>query len=224
MGKRGPKPKQIISTEWSSELAYVVGLIATDGCLSRDGRHINFTSNDLQLIQTFMQCLGIKNRIGRKKSGFANTWAYNLQFGSVFFYRWLQSIGLTPAKSKTMRAIRVPRLFFRDFLRGLFDGDGSFYSYRDMRWHSSFMYYLIFGSASKKHVSWLQKTIAKYYGIRGHGGKQKHARVYQLKYAKREAEILIRQMYHSLVVPRLNRKFNKIMGALKENAKYARIS
>ena len=147
MGKRGPQPKQQAPMQWTSELAYVVGLIATDGCLSKDGRHINFTSSDLQLVRTFMQCLDIKNRLGKKKSGFAETFSYNLQFGNVVLYRWLIRIGLTPAKSKTMGALRVPRQFFGDFLRGLFDGDGSFYSYHDPRWPSSFMFYVTFGSA-----------------------------------------------------------------------------
>ena len=53
MGKRGPKPKKKISTNWSAELAYAVGLIATDGCLSKDKRHIDFTSKDKELIKTF---------------------------------------------------------------------------------------------------------------------------------------------------------------------------
>src|SRR2546428_1503491 len=32
--------------EWSSTMAYVVGLLATDGCLSKDRRHIILTSCD----------------------------------------------------------------------------------------------------------------------------------------------------------------------------------
>ena len=32
--------------KWTPELAYIVGLITTDGCLSSDGRHLTFTSCD----------------------------------------------------------------------------------------------------------------------------------------------------------------------------------
>jgi len=32
--------------EWNARMSYAVGLAATDGCLYRDKRHINFTSED----------------------------------------------------------------------------------------------------------------------------------------------------------------------------------
>jgi len=35
-----------VSTIWSKELAYVIGLLVTDGCLSKNGRHIDPTSKD----------------------------------------------------------------------------------------------------------------------------------------------------------------------------------
>ena len=43
-----------IKIEWSPEFAYAIGLIVTDGSLSKDGRHINFSSKDLP-------CLGRKH-------------------------------------------------------------------------------------------------------------------------------------------------------------------
>ena len=41
-----------IDFEWTPELAYVVGLLTTDGNLSKDGRHIAIKSADLQLLRT----------------------------------------------------------------------------------------------------------------------------------------------------------------------------
>jgi hypothetical protein len=46
MGKKGPKPKRIIKEKWNANLAYAIGLIATDGCLSSDGLLIDLTSKD----------------------------------------------------------------------------------------------------------------------------------------------------------------------------------
>ena len=43
-----------VKTEWSPEFAYAIGLLVTDGSLSKDGRHINFSSMDLP-------CLGRKH-------------------------------------------------------------------------------------------------------------------------------------------------------------------
>jgi len=34
------KPLGRINTVWNHRLAYATGLLATDGCLSKDGRHI----------------------------------------------------------------------------------------------------------------------------------------------------------------------------------------
>ena len=65
--KRGPKPKGKVAIVWSPQLAYVVGLIVTDGSLSKDMRHINFVSTDLQLITLYKKLLKLKNVIGIKK-------------------------------------------------------------------------------------------------------------------------------------------------------------
>ncbi len=51
-----------IPIQWSGNLAYAVGLIATDGNLSKDGRHMVFVSKDLQLVETFQKCLGINKK------------------------------------------------------------------------------------------------------------------------------------------------------------------
>ena len=67
MVKRGPKPKGKIKLEWSPELVYAVGLITADGSLSKNGRHIDFTSKDLDQIKTYCKCLGIEDiKIGTK--------------------------------------------------------------------------------------------------------------------------------------------------------------
>jgi len=43
---------------WSPQMAYVVGLIATDGCLITGRRRIDFCSSDRQLAETYLGCLG----------------------------------------------------------------------------------------------------------------------------------------------------------------------
>jgi hypothetical protein len=200
---------------WSNKLAYAIGLITTDGNLSKDKRHIIFVSKDLQLIKTFNNSLKLKAKIGLKKSGYApNKKYYFIQFSNTAFYNFLLSLGLFPAKSKILGKIKIPKKFFPDFIRGLFDGDGAFYSYMDKRWKSSFLFYISFCSASLKHLIWLQSEIQKQFHLKGHTNKRPYSRVYQLKYAKREAKILIRKIYYSKNVPCLKRKYNKILLAL----------
>ena len=61
-------PRVQISEKWTGGLAYIIGLITSDGCLSKDGRHIDFTSKDLDQIQNFTKILGLNNKIGIKKT------------------------------------------------------------------------------------------------------------------------------------------------------------
>jgi hypothetical protein len=54
------------------------------------------------------------------------TKAFRVQISDVDFYNFLISIGVTPAKSKTIREVKIPRDYFLDFLRGSFDCRTSF--------------------------------------------------------------------------------------------------
>jgi len=203
-----------VKIKWSPDFAYAIGLLTTDGSLSIDGRHMNLTSKDRGLIEIFKTCLGLKNKIGRKmrKRGGEKRY-FQLQFGDVYFYRFLLKLGLTPNKSKTLSEIYIPKQYFFDFLRGHFDGDGTFYSYWDPRWKSSFMFYTVFTSASRSHILWLRRKIREQLSINGHITKDKKKTLYQLKYAKWESLKLLEKLYvHSRVY--LPRKYLKITKAL----------
>jgi len=198
MGKRGPKPgfnvKRRIAETWSPNLAYAVGLLATDGCLSPPYL-IDLTSKDREQLENFRHCVGIDLKITKKYSGGREY--LRIQFKNTLFYDFLVSIGLTPAKSKTIGRLAIPEKYFFHFLRGAFDGDGSTYSYWDPRWKSSFMFYLCFASASKAFVDWLRENIEKHLSVRGHVTSAKRNICYQLKYAKGDSLKIMRLMYRS---------------------------
>lgn len=128
---RGPQPRSHTDfAAWSAPLAYAVGLIATDGNLSRDGRHLTMTSVDIDLLQTFRASLGLKAEI-TTYPGTLGARVHRLQWGDRAFYKWLLSIGLMPAKSLRLGPLLVPDEFYADFLRGCIDGDGSIITYAD---------------------------------------------------------------------------------------------
>lgn len=216
MGKRGPKPKYIINTDWNSGLAYAVGLLASDGCLSSDRRHIDLTSIDKDQLENFSRALGAKFNIGLKdKNSKKHKTAYRIQISSVLFYNFLESIGFTQRKSLTLKKINLPNKYFFDFLRGLFDGDGYSYSYWDKRWKSSFMFYIGFCSGSPNFVEWLREKIKKLSKIEGHITKVKRKNTYyQLKYSKYEAVRLVSFLYQNTKCYKLKRKYLKIKGVL----------
>lgn len=207
-------PKNKIKLEWSPDFAYAIGLITTDGNLSANKKYITLVSNDRAQIENFKKCLDLKNKIGRHVSGSSKKVGFRIQFGDVNFYKFLLDIGLTPKKSKTIGPINVPDEYFFDFLRGHLDGDGSFHSYWDKRWRSSFMFYTYFYSASKKHIFWLQQKITKFGGISGYITKPKAVSVYALRYAKFESLKLLTKIYSSRSAICLSRKYLKIKKAL----------
>jgi intein-encoded DNA endonuclease-like protein len=220
MGKRGPKPRGKVSIKWSANFAYAIGLIASDGSLSKDGRHISFTSKDKEQVENLNKALGVEYRIGKKSGGAGLEKKYFIvQFCDVLFYDYLLSIGITPNKSKTIGEIKIPKKYFFDFLRGSFDGDGCFYSYYDPRWKSSFMYYTTFMSASMEHIVWLRSEISKKLGIEGHITHCNNASVHQLKYAKQDSSKILECMYNDSSVICLSRKRAKIEKALAQVGK-----
>ncbi len=215
----GVKPKEKANRTWSPELAYAVGLLASDGHISKDGRHIDLTSNDIEQIKNFMKCLGLNNKIGEKKSGVNGKVSMRVQFGDVVFYNFLINIGLTPAKSKTIGKLDIPKKYFFDFLRGSFDGDGSFYSYYDPRWKSSFMFYTIFISASRKHIEWIQDELFQRLGVTGHITADIKKSTLRLNYAKGESWKILKNMYYSKHAICLSRKRLKVEKALSIEGK-----
>ncbi len=222
MGLRGPKPRRREDVPWSPELAYAVGLIATDGCLSSNRRHFAFVSKDMEQINNLKKCLGLKVKVGIHRSGRkgeARTY-HRIQWGDVILYDFLLKVGLTPHKSLTLGALSIPDEYFFDFLRGSFDGDGSFYSYYDPRWRSSFMYYLNFTSASPLHVDWLQKTLSRLLSVKGHISKtggvgKKRNWIGNLRFAKKESLLVMSAMYSNPRQVHLSRKRLKIERALR---------
>lgn len=208
---------------WSSNLSYAIGLITTDGSLSIDRRHINLTSKDIEQVENFAKILHLKNKIGLKYSSYAKDRVYyQIQFGSVKLYKFLESIGLTPNKTKTLNSLKVPDKFFVDFLRGHLDGDGYTYSYFDPRWKSSFMLYMGFISASRNHLEWIKAKIVELCGVEGKLRFQGKS-TYTLKFAKKSSIILLRKMYYKNNLPCLQRKRLKILLALDIIKKQAEV-
>ncbi len=209
-------PKQKLPNKnfvWDSNLAYAVGLLVTDGNLSKDGRHINFRSSETLLLNTFKNCLSLKNKIGHTDG----QRGYRVQFGDAQFYRWLLKIGLFPAKTYTIREIKVPDKFFRDFLRGHLDGDGSIQVYTDKyniyrgRRYSNSRIFTRFISASEKHIVWLRRKIINLAGVKGafiaNKPKSKnHVPIYEIKFAKKESIKLLKWIYYKKELPCLERK------------------
>lgn len=191
-------------------------MLITDGNLSKDGRHIILSSSDIEQLNNFSFCLGLKNKISQVyNNGYAVKPAYRIQFGNVQFYRWLVKIGLFPAKTYTIGSIKIPKRYFRDLLRGHLDGDGSIIRYED-RYNvykgKIYVYqrlYVKFISASHAHVIWLQKMIINLLEIKGAINCKDYSKktlIWELKFAKKESVKLLNWIYYKNDLPCLTRK------------------
>jgi len=206
------QPRRKVKIEWSSNFAYAIGLITSDGCIAKRRGRISFKCAEEELVNKFKLALSVDNKTGLVRGWDKRKDNFQVNFSDVIFYEFLNKIGLSPAKSKIIKSVIVPNDFFADFLRGLFDGDGTFYTFWDRRWPSSFCYQLSFASASLDFINWLKSSLNRLYGVkgvicRGDG-------VFNLRYVKGDSRRLFEIMYYKEGLLFLNRKHNKIKTAL----------
>jgi len=193
-------------------MAYVVGLMATDGCLISGRRQLNFKSADESLVKTFLTCLG-RPPTPKRRFGRTDKPHYLTQFGDAAFYDWLRSVGLMPRKSLVLGAIAVPGPVFLDCVRGLLDGDGSILNYwYDGGGKAAGRRYegltTRFVSGSRSHIEWLREALRRVLGISGNvAAPSPGDKCWALNYAIRESCVLLPQLYPTDEVPRLERKW-----------------
>lgn len=182
-----------------------------------NGRHINLTSKDKELIDITQNILGLGMNVKVPlKRSMHGSLAYHLQFSNVSLYDFSVNCGLTPAKSKTLDAINVPDKYYAHFLRGYFDGDGCVYGFWDKRWKNSLMYYTEYTSASSKFLEWLRHQNQRL--VHTSEGRIKNStRALSLSYAKTDSRLLFGYMYPQTLHPKLSRKYNKFVDLLRSD-------
>lgn len=204
---------QTMDLKWNKNLAYAVGLFVSDGYLSIDGRHLDFTSKDIEQIENFKQCLSITTPISLKSNGHNNRDYFRIQFSNVALYKFFNKIGITNNKSLTISQVEINVRFFADFLRGLLDGDGSISLSKHPE--SKFLQVKIrFASGSKNFLVWLMKNIKNETTVTG-GFLVSVSRCWQLVYGKNDSQKLIRYMYSKDNIICLSRKKATAMSVLR---------
>lgn len=185
---------------WNHNLAYVVGIITTDGNLSPDGRHITVTSTDKHLLETTARCINKSNSITLNTPGsLSKKPTFRIQFGDVKLYNQLEKIGLRKNKSLSL--------------------DGSIINYTDKylsHINEKYVYdrlFVYFISSSPNHVAWLQHMIYSTFLVKGSISSNlpknqvgSHP-LFRLKFSTKEAKTLVKKMYYRKHLPCLRRKF-----------------
>lgn len=119
--------------KWSHNMAYILGFFTGDGCLyiknNRYSITFSISEKDIEILEF------IRNQINKNRNitlsspidKRSNKISYkcNLYIGNKEICNDLVSIGYYNRKTYNMPKIVVPEKFKPDFLRGLFDADGS---------------------------------------------------------------------------------------------------
>jgi len=115
---------------WTEESAYVIGFFAADGTvsvMSPNYAHFGLAQKDRGILDK-IHCLVRAGSIYQVRS----TGLYIYQFGSMDVYCFLCDVFRQDVqrKSKILSWPAIPRKHVRHFIRGVFDGDGSFSWYK----------------------------------------------------------------------------------------------
>jgi len=192
-----PNKRKELKVE-ASLLWYLVGLITTDGNLSKDGRHVDITLKDREMLLKITKAAGLNNKVGIKMGGLGNV-GYRIQISNVNFYNFLISVGLFPNKSLSLGKLAVPDKYFPHFLRGVIDGDGCIRSWihsLNKREQWSLRIY----SGSRTFVNWLKNMIKMNIGACGKIYDNNKNRLgnalYVLKFGKMAARCILARCYN----------------------------
>lgn len=147
---------------WSEGIAYLIGLITSDGTLRKFRQSIKIGSKDLEMIENvqsivYEEITGRKNKIVYEEKKLIKTGkvfpAYSYSFTSRQFYQFCIDLGLMPNKSLILEELIIPDSYFAHFLRGVVDGDGCYYPRK--QYHKTYLYITI-ASGSYPFLLWLK--------------------------------------------------------------------
>ena len=122
---------------WSREMAYVLGVIFTDGNLlpgrERDskyrspGSRVSIAQKEPELLEKVLALMECDAKVYRGKQSLTGNPIHQFNILSEELYDDLLNLGLTPRKSRTIQFPKIPEPYVRHFIRGCWDGDGSVY-------------------------------------------------------------------------------------------------
>lgn len=218
--KRGKVPQNYFEinerffSEWSPEMAYVFGLLMTDGCLSRpkNGSYrISLCLNDKDLLESVAKTMDSNHTIAlsRHQKGL-----HLFIIGRQKIAQDLMRLGMKVRKSLDLEFPDMPRQYLSAFLRGVFDGDGCVY-YR--KGAAAALLNTNFVSGSKNFIYGIEKALRELGMPEKKIYEHRHdkATYYTLKYAHGDSISLFKILYGGLKNDLyLKRKYEKFKAVI----------
>lgn len=183
------KFNETIFETWSNEMAYVLGLIVTDGNVNYSKSATNteylqggltFCQKDIELVKKFSQLIGFDSEIEYRKERFDEKTAagalYCIHINSNDLLVQLEKLGITPKKSMSVKFPDMPKEYLRHFIRGCWDGDGTVYIENNGRIRASFI------SGSKSFIENLMEYLEDFGLSNRKLYEHNHSRAYYFRY------------------------------------------
>ncbi|OGQ04866.1 MAG: hypothetical protein A3F82_10190 [Deltaproteobacteria bacterium RIFCSPLOWO2_12_FULL_44_12] len=196
---------------WSPESAYILGLLMSDGTLTtnpRGSQYVEFLSTDRELVDLIRSLLNSNHKISLKRRSPSEPGkpAYRIQIGNKYMLSRLSKMGL----SRKSAMPRIPKRYYRDFIRGFFDGDGCvMFSnfFRTQRQKRQDYFQVIFISRYRQFLQQLWTILIKEAYLKG-GSIHNGTRCYRLSFCQRDGLKLFDFFYKDLDKRlRLSRKY-----------------
>jgi len=184
-GKYKIKANKDFFKTWTPEMAYTVGFIAADGCITKHSESswmLRIMSTDRDILEKINPLLG-DAKIRKRQNGLTKSGNKCKPIHSIAYYdrdliKHLVEIGVVPRKSYTMGPLSIPDQYFWQFLRGFTDGDGCVrkrisggYVYPEISW----------SGGSQKFMVWLRDKIEALTGL--------HVKVYD--HCRRKSWVIV---------------------------------
>lgn len=118
--------EDFFDSPWSEEKAYVLGYFFADSSIYRgeirDRYEITISGSRLESLETIKELMESDHPIRQVGPG-----SYQIKVGSRQLVEYLEQLGLSDNKSETLTYPQgIPQDYERHFVRGYFDGKGSF--------------------------------------------------------------------------------------------------
>lgn len=198
-------------------MAYILGFFAADGCMIKNNRgahFIEFHITDKDILEKIRTALKSSHKISKRERNFKWKPVYRLQIGSKKMFEDLTLLGISPAKSKTLKLPLIPDEYLKDFVRGYFDGDGNVYANKYKRKGRNKLSITLlsgFTCGSKDFLKSLHEKLAGAANLSG-GTLFNRDGYYRLYYSVNDSCKLYKFMYNTesnLFLPRKKNIFEK---------------
>ena len=143
-------------SEWTPQMAWVLGLIFTDGCFIQEGG-ISICSIDYELLEKIRHHQNSTKPIKKISQSYDKTkHIFKYGFCRERMSEDLQKLGLIQRKSLNMQFPMVPEGYTRHFIRGCWDGDGTIYIDKNRKLNANYV------SGAKEFMEQLVEKLHKH--------------------------------------------------------------